>query len=368
VKRALVLTVSALAFTACGKLQDFGGAPPPLFTVDVTFSGDLTPLLPPADPTVHSPQVALVWGAQWLTEPFCILPPETAEAAAVIAAGCRDRFGFVPARVGPSVPAALGAPATLSLSDLPTADLFVGGITGRVAYATLIAYDDRNDNQTLDLSQPHQAPIGKEGRRGDDGANMDDLSDALDVIYGVSFLTMTEADQRVAYLEGAFDATSAFYPRFRCDPPPVGFSILGAGGFTAAGLAATANGATGLPAEDPTMCTERPSRTMVDISARPPADVVEVGCVERADDSSSRYHEPPDASPDLSDRVSACVHLPSFEAAGQSSLIQLVVSGRATDRCKGLTHYTLRGCREDVSCPVPDWDITASPPSWWPCH
>ena len=50
-----------------------------------------------------------------------------------------------------------------------------------------------------------------------------------------------------------------------------------------------------------------------------------------------------------------------------SDLIQLVVSGRTFDRCKGLTHYTLRGCREDVNCPIPDWDFTASPPAWWPC-
>jgi hypothetical protein len=364
VRRALALAISTLAFASCGKLQNFGGPAPPLFTVDVTFNGDLTPLPPPPAPPIHSLQVAFVWGAQWLTEPFCILPPENADAAAVIAAGCRDPFGFVPMRVGPSVPAASGSPATLSLSELPTADLFVGGITGRVAYATLVVYDDRNDNETLDLSQPHQAPIGKEGGRGDDGANMDDLSDALDVIHGVSFLSMTEPDQRVAYLEGVFDATSAFYPRAGCTPPPTGFSILGAGGFTAAAGLASAAGQ--LPLE--TTCSESPSGSPVGISARPPAEVGEVGCVERADDSSSRYHEPPDVSPDLSDRVLACVHLPSIGAGGPSSLIQLVVSGLVTDRCKGLTHYTLRGCREDVSCPVPDWDITATPPAWWPCH
>jgi hypothetical protein len=27
----------------------------------------------------------------------------------------------------------------------------------------------------------------------------------------------------------------------------------------------------------------------------------------------------------------------------------------------------LRGCREDPTCAVPDWDFTAHPPQWWPC-
>jgi hypothetical protein len=46
--------------------------------------------------------------------------------------------------------------------------------------------------------------------------------------------------------------------------------------------------------------------------------------------------------------------------------MQLVISGRSDDSCIGLTHYVLRGCRDDVLCQPPRWDITATPPTWWP--
>jgi hypothetical protein len=369
VKRAFALAAFPMALVACGKLQGFGGAEPPLVTFDVTFSGDLTSLRPPGDTEERSLQVTLIWGLQWLQEPFCVLPPESAAAAAVIAAGCRDPLSFVPNRVDTSVPVSIGETASLPLLELPTADLMVGDITARVAYGSLVVYDDRDGSGTLELSQPHPTQFGSEGRGGG-GEPMDEVPDSADVLYGASFLTMTAPDQRVAYREGGFDPTSAFYPRSGCTQPPPAFSVLGAGGFTlVAALAATAAG--GLPPEDPTSCSEAAATAagsaLVSIAAQAPADVDEVDCDERTADSSTRYHEPPADAPDLTERVTACAHLPSFDAGTQSSLIQFVVSGRATDRCKGLTHYTLRGCRENVSCAVPDWDLTASPPSWWSC-
>jgi hypothetical protein len=380
-RRALACAAATLALAACGKLQNFGGSAPPLVTFSVTFDGDPAPLAPAGEP-VHALKVALVWGAQWLTEPFCVLPPESPAAAAVITAGCRDTFGFVPARVDQSAPI-VGQAASLALQQLPTADVLIGDVTARVAYGSLVVYDDRNDSNVLELSQPQRTPAG--GDRGDELNN--NTPDAVDVVYGASFLTMTAHDQRVAYREGAFDTNGAFYPRAGCDPPLPGFSILAAGGFSPQlALAATLAGT--LPQEDPATCAQTtPDTTVVDVAARAPADVEEVGCAERTDDSSSRYREPPTDAPDFSGRVTACAHIPSFDTGGftadggagtsadggadggvsTSSLIQLVVSGRATDRCKGLTHYALRGCRESVSCALPDWDFTANPPTWWPC-
>lgn len=180
---------------------------------------------------------------------------------------------------------------------------------------------------------------------------------------------MTAPDQRAAFREGAFNPASAFYPRNGCDPPPPGFSVVSAGGFSAAAALAAAAAGT-LPAEDSALCAQlAPDAAVVDVNVSlvPPPGVGEVSCVERRSDSSTRYREPPATAPDLSGRVSACAHLPSFDAGNQSSLIQFVVSGRAGDRCQGLTHYTLRGCRENVACAIPDWDFTASPPAWWPC-
>ena len=365
-RRGAVVGLAPLLVAACGRLQGFGGEAPPLVSFEVVFQGDLAPLRPAGVSDEHALRVALVWGAQWLTEPFCVLPAESPEAAAVIDAGCRDPFGFVPAVVSVSVPIAVDVPATLTLSQLPAADVMVGDVTARVAYATLVVFDDRDDTGTLELSRPRRPPFEFESERGFQPGR----PDSLDIIYGASFVTMTAPDQRVAYREGAFDTASAFYPRAGCDPPLPGFSVLAAGGFSAeAALAALLSG--GLPPEDPATCAvSAPAETPIVIAARAPAEVQEVGCDERTDDSSIGYRRPVADLSDLASRVVACAHLPSFGTGGgspASDLIQLVVSGRDSDRCKGLTHYTLRGCFEDVNCADPEWDYTANPPAWWPC-
>ena len=364
-RRAGVLCLAPLLVAACGKLEGFGGPAPPLASFDIVFHGDLALLRPPGVTDEHSLRVGLVWGAQWLTEPFCVLPAESGDAAAVIAAGCRDPFGFVPAAVSVSVPIAVDVPTTLTLFQLPAADVMVGDVTSRIAYGSVVVFDDRDDSGTLELSRPHRAPSG--GRQEDFQTGG---PDSRDIIYGASFVTMTEHDQRIAYREGLFDPLSAFYPRAGCEPePPRGFSVLAAGGFSeAAGLASALSGQ--LPPEDPSTCMESaPVDATITIDARPPPEVQEVGCDERTDDSSVRYREPPTYAPDLANRTVACAHLPTFDTgtgSPASGLIQFVVSGRSFERCKGLTHYTLRGCREDVNCLVPDWDFTANPPTWWP--
>jgi hypothetical protein len=363
---ALVFATTLL-FACCSHLEELGGPTPPLATFQVLASGaattgDLTPLRPAGDNGERALQVALVWGDQWLTEPFCILPPESDAAAAVIAAGCRDPFGFVAARVAQNVPVTLGVPTTISLEDLPSAEVLVGSVTSRAAYGSLVLYDDRDGDGTLGIAGPHRTASGRGG-----GSPMEDSVDSSDIVYGASFLTMTSPDQRIAYREGTFDATAAFYPRSGCGAPLPGFSVVAAGGFSAAaGLASAATGQ--LPPEDPATCTEAaPGDVLIGIDAHAPAEVQEVSCSERAADGSIRYREPPADPPDLMSRVTACARLPTFDAGSQTSLIQLVVSGRQQDRCKGLTHYTLRGCRENVACAVPDWDFTANPPAWWPC-
>jgi hypothetical protein len=348
-----VLLLGAVAVVGCGRLDGFGGPAPPLATFTLAV-GAAVPS------TAGALRAALLWGAQWQTEPFCILPAESDAAAAVIAAGCRDPFGFVPLRVAANAPVTIGEASALTLVDLPSADVMVGDVTARVAYGSLVVYEDRDGDGTLQLARPHRTASG-----GDEG-RPDDAMDSSDVVHGASFVTMTAPDQRVAFREGAFVA-SAFYPRQGCGDPPPRFSVLSAGGFAAAD-ALVAAAMNRLPAEDPVTCAEAaPQDAVVHIPLQDPASVREVACTERSDDSSIRYREPPRDAPDVSDRVTACAHLPSFDAGNQPGLVQWVVSGRARDRCKGLTHYTLRGCRENVACPVPDWDYTATPPAWWPC-
>src|SRR5207302_1225906 len=108
------------------------------------------------------------------------------------------------------------------------------------------------------------------------------------------------------------------------------------------------------PAEDPATCSERaPADAVATIPVRAPADVREVACDERRTDSSIRYREPPVDAPDLRDRTAACAKVVDFGSGMAGGAIQLIVSGHHSDTCKGLTHYVLRGCREDASCALP---------------
>jgi hypothetical protein len=355
VKCAALFGLVVFGATGCNDLQGLGGPVPPLATFQVEATGDL-------GTSFASLQVALVWGAQWLPEPFCILPPASASAAAVITAGCRDPFGFVPSLVAAAVPVTIGTPTSLPLFDPPPTDVLVGDVTSRIGYASLVFYDDRDGSGTLNLSESHPTAFGG------GGPDQQDMPDSSDVIYGASFLTMTAPDQRVSFLQGTFDPTSAFYPRSGCTAPATNseFQVLTAGGFSAAaGFAAAAAGT--LPTENPPCNVQDPSAALIMIAAQAPADVAEASCTERTLDGTTRYRQPPNDALDLAGRVYACAPLPSFDAGDQTGLTQLVVSGLPTDHCVGLTHYTLRGCNEDVSCAVPDWDFTANPPAWWPC-
>ena len=354
-----VVLAAAVSVTGCSDLSGFGGAVPPLASVHVRVSGDFASVKVPGNAPPKL-QVALVWGAQWLTEPLCILPPDDASVAAVIAAGCRDAFGFVPDRVAVNAPLAADGTAELDLFDLPAADVMVGGVTARVAYASIVVYDDRDSNGTLSF--------GRAGRLGgrDMGPPQDAGVSTVDLVYAASFATMTAPDTRLAFREGGFDRTAAFYPRSGCGDPLPSFSNVSAGGFSAsAAIAATLAGT--LPAEDPATCREQPVDTPIELAFRPPNQLRELACIERATDSSIRYREPPADPPDLTNRTTACAKVPDFGSGKANGMIQLVVSGRSDDSCIGLTHYVLRGCRNDALCDLPTWDITKTPPTWWPC-
>lgn len=347
------------AASGCGDVAGFGGAVPPLVTVRVQATGSFASVQAPnaPDPALRA---ALVWGAQWLTEPLCIIPPDDAQVAALVAAGCRDPFSFVPDRVAINAPLDADGSAALELFDLPAADVMVGDVTARVAYGSLVIYDDRDGDGTLTLGRSARL-AGREDDRPDDPGIM-----TRDQVYAASFVSMTEPDSRLAFREGGFNESSAFYPRSGCGAPLPSFSIVAAGGFTRdAALAATLRRE--LPQEDPAMCDERSPDEPISLAFRPPAELREIACIERRTDSSVRYREPPTDSPDLSNRTFACAKIPDSPSGDTSGMIQLVISGRSGDSCAGVTHYVLRGCRNNPACALPQWDITATPPSWWPC-
>ena len=367
---------ASLLSLACSKPLGLGGTVTPLQKIQVQATGDPAQFTPAGD--TPSFRVALVWGLQWQPEPFCVLPPESPEAAAVIAAGCPDSFGFVPNRVAADTTFQPGTPATLTLDTLPAADVMVGGLSGRVAYGSLIVYDDHNNNGSLDLRTP---PRFRRNGPPTEPPSYDDGGPAgpADLVYGASFISMTLPDQRVTYLEGTFDAKAAFYPRACNDPPTPGFSIQSAGGFAQADggffqadggitLAMVGELAAGyLPTEGLPCTTGKLEDTMVTIPLQAPANLAQLACTANDSGGVTAYREAPTNAPDLTRRQSACVDFPHIpgDDAGVAPGKQFVISSGPGDPCRYTIHYTLRGCNNDPSCPTPRWDITGTPPDWW---
>jgi len=285
----------------------------------------------------------------------------------VIDAGCPDAFGFVPARVSASVDVEPGLPATIELLTLPGADVMIGDVTARVAYASVVVYDDRNASGTLELQEGFRFGDRGEGGPGGGPDQGNPPEPDADVVYGASLVSMTQPDERVAFREGVFNAAAAFYPREGCPDPPKGFSILSAGGFSAAdAIAAVLRGE--LPAEDPASCVEASlADSTIRIPLQAPDPLRQLGCLPRRDNGTPRYRTPDGTAPDLTERPWACVSLPSFGEPAADGVLQLVAAGLPSDACKSLTHWVLRGCEHDPECETPEWDQTATPPDWWPC-
>ena len=162
-------------------------------------------------------RVALVWGQQWWPEPFCLLaqaapatlatdPTQLGAVEGVAQAGCRDNFGFVPLQVGADVPLEASGTTAIPIISLPSAAEMVGDPAARVAYASLIIYQDGNGDGILDLAHP-----ADQQQRGQSNSNSNDATNSPDTVYGASFISMTQPDQRVAYREGSFDPSLPIY-------------------------------------------------------------------------------------------------------------------------------------------------------------
>ncbi|MDX2087789.1 MAG: hypothetical protein SFX73_08065 [Kofleriaceae bacterium] len=373
-KRVALVTLVTLT-AGCDDLERFSGGAPPLATLQVLATGDLERVRVP-NATGERLRVALVWGEQWLPEPLCILPPADTTVADAVARGCRNPLAFTPARVAASTPLVVGEITTLELTQLPSADVMVGGVDARVAYGSLVIFDDRDGDASLELSRSVRLPTGPfDGGGGSGGMGPPDPEDdeppSRDIVYGASFVAMTEADRRVAFREGDF-TQAGFYPRRNCGAPPAGFSILSAGGFTFEdAVAATLAGE--LPEQDPASCAEDAiDDTLVEIPLRPSPEVREVACEQRRNDSSVRYRDPPnEAPPNFDARKYACTSIPSLlgEDPATAGITQLVVTNTEDETCRGLTHYLLVGCDDgEPVCDRPAWDLRANPPTWWPCE
>lgn len=409
--RLPLLQALLLLLVGCGDdLVALGGAPTPLARFQVLVTGDLASLQPaPAGSGPVRLRVALVWGQQYQSEAFCsqqilaqlaaqfpelaALLPDDPSTTAVALAGCRDVAGFVPQWVAADAPVVPGQVTPLDLVNLPGAQAMVGPVSGRIAYGSLLVYDDRNDNGSLDLHRvcplPNQGggpggggggPNGGGQGPGGTGPIAKCPAPDSDFVYGASFASMLQPHRQVAFREGTFNTLSFFYPVQGCTPP-VGFSVLDVGPM---GLDPKAKPP--LPPIAAGKCTVAPLTQPVEIPLQATETLRDVACLANGGtQGTTRYREVPEKAPDLTApwlcRVVAKPKVMEKDeklAAARTAVlakladnVELVLARPASD-CKGLVHYVLRGCDDEAEayCEVPDWDFTTptnQPPEWWPC-
>lgn len=372
-KSLLILAIMAAAGgQGCGSdaLNALSEVPQPLLSLHVKVSGDIKQFQPVGtEAEVPHLRAAVVWGETVTADRFCTwvqdanmgqqlpkeppynLPPDASQVA-VAAAGCRDIYDFVPGTVGPSAPVQPDGTARIDFDALPRSTVLVGAPGNRLGYAAIVVFDDRSTNQVLDLKQAQEAagkggPGGGGGPGGDTGGGpggpVGPGSSATapakgDFLYGTTFLSMLQPNQRLSYVEGVFDPKNLyygnFYPMIGCNGPATGFSRIAVSGSFQA----------------PT-CTTTPLSTAIDIALQVTETVRSAIC--RSQNPRYRDTERPEP-PDLK-QPWACLNT--------NELLVAYPPGE----CKGMTHYQLRGCRSDEACKTPEPALPDVLPKWWPC-
>ena len=287
-------------------------------------------------------------------EPPDTFTPESVERLFQLLEICPDPFGVAPALGGPSTPLSQGVERNgrlevdIIFTALPPAEVIIGTPDARVAYGSVVIFDDLNEDEVLTVGFALPFGLEKGSAESDQGDNdargrgfFDDPIEP-DLLYGSSFTTLLDTQQRIVFREGNF-VESFFYPLGDCVPPP-GLSIM-------------------------------------TIAPEEPGDFEDLKCdIQEIDESlilevsgpNSRLQElicdPPEvwvlrAGDDL---------LITEEDLDRSELTclspwELVISNTDAS-CKTLSVFRLIDCPSDEpTCENPWWDDRAQPPVWWPC-
>lgn len=259
---------------------------------------------------------------------------------------CRDPLGVAPVLAGPSVAIEPQSgeefiKTTLAFTSLPPSEVLIGTPDARVGYASLVVFEDQNENGVLDLGRsfppifwqndrPNEDEEGGEGRRGPRGLGEEKTPDLL---YSASFSSLLSHHQRLVFREGEF-IESYFYPLGGCIPKR-GFSVIEVeGDFQAA------------------TCISHPMTEPILLRiTEPNSRQQEVVC----EPSDVWIFEPPETP--INERFEqSCV-----------SPTELAVTD-PEQSCKHLTILSLVDCSPtELDCQQPEWDLRDMPPSWWPC-
>lgn len=335
--------------SGCGGVHDLGEEGGALAAVAGEWSGDLSRHLPDGR-TLGDVELraGLLWATLPEPEPYCQqhgnpLLPGAGPVPEVARLGCPDLLGVAPGLVGPSVEIdPQDGSFEVPLLHLPSAEVMVGEVSARVAYASLLLYDDVNGNGSLDLVERPRRPQRHDGEGGP-GSGQDRRArprewskadpETSDVIYAASFVTMAQPHQRLAFREGGF-AISFFYPMLGCDPPPQGFSVVDVAGPVFQAVCAAA------------ALTEAAPR----LSISAPGKLASLRCQQPRGQLGVR----PDAEPN-----------PAWprHCANRQELVTVDPDAE----CPGIIQFTLKGCPGDPECRQPDWNLCGDPPAWWPC-
>ncbi|MBI4815973.1 MAG: hypothetical protein HY791_06945 [Deltaproteobacteria bacterium] len=321
-------SAALLSTLACGSVDDLGAEAETLASLEVRLAG------PPL--TVRNLRVGVLWAASPIFVPFCHEHGPTPldpgrQVKGVAAAGCRDPFEFVPERLGPSVLLVPGETSvTISFERLPSPEVLVGPLESRIAYGSVVVFEDLDGNGDLDLRRGCGL-----GSRGPDSPR--ERRRAQEPILASSFTTLTAPQDRLVYLEGQFDADSNFYPGpSNClDRPRPGFSRWLVGGLLDEGAE----------------CKTEPLAEGMDLRVGDPSAFENLACTQSSRESFSR---PPRSR--LEDVL--------FECTDDGSI---AVAEPECD-CPDVRVLSLRGCFDDAACSNPDWDLTNDVPEWWPCE
>ncbi len=315
-----------LVSLACGQVSELGSEPEPLFHLRAHLSQLITP---PSEGFTNL-RAGLMWAGVPVFVPYCFeygtnptkplqLPTKVAKV------GCRDPFDIVPGLGGPTVSIDPNTQTfQIPVTQLPSAEVLIGTLEQRMAFASIIVFDDINGDGELDLSRGC-GQFGGGGR-------------PREPIYASSFTSLRKRQTRVSYVEGPFDLDSFYYPHPKCPQvPPEGFSIW------------EVDEAFAFEPD----CTIHDIYHEVELTPVAPLELRPLTCVQRERESFPRA--PRMQAPDEDD---------VWECTKQGGL---AVSNPGC-QCPEVRVFTLSGCSDDLECEKPEWDVRETPPEWWPCE
>ena len=330
---ALAAALSALSAWAAGcggDLHDLGVATQPLVVIHGHV--DLAAL---TRPHPDAPLLgALVWAEVPAVDPTCRLFDDPR-----IAAACPDPYGVFNGAVEAWTTIAADGSFDLPLFHLPAVRVSVGDAVTRIAYGSLIAIEEVDgDGQPSLLARASGAMF--------EGSAPQPV--VPDTVVAASFYNLRAPQTRIVFREGGYDTASYFYPLPGCAPPPSGFSILSAPAYSDAPPAGGG-------------CVDTTTETVVEVTPLSTTDGHADTC--RPAQLGTGLRQAGDRQP-RGNPSKLCL-----TGAGEPPAVPgTVMDALYADPCPWLQSYALTGCAADPACTTAEWNLTSSPPSWWPCH